>query len=186
MQEKKLLREKMLALRAALPHSDKQRHDHSICEQLLLIVEEIGANRVHTYLPMGDEVDIFPFIGAMLEKGLTVVAPKSLKGRRLENLVLHSLSELETGIYGTSHPASGLVYEGGYDLFIVPGLAFDRYGNRIGYGAGYYDAFLGSQPDGLKLGVCYPFQLLDALPSEPHDVRLDRVLCSHAGKIFTA
>lgn len=181
MQEKKLIREKMLALRAGLLPSDKQRYDHSICEQLLLLVEETGAIRVHTYLPMGDEVDIFPFIGAMLEKGLTVVAPKSLKGRRLEHLVLHSLSELEAGIYGTSHPASGLVYEGSYDLFIVPGLAFDRHGNRIGYGAGYYDGFLGNQSSGQKVGVCYPFQLLEELPSEPHDVRMDRVLCGHAG-----
>jgi len=176
MQEKKLLREKMLALRAGLLPSDKRRHDHSICDQLWQLVEETGASRVHTYLPMGDEVDIFPFIGAMLEKGLTVVAPKSLKGRRMENLVLQSLSELEAGIFGTSHPASGLVYDGSYDLFIVPGLAFDRQGNRIGYGAGYYDAFLGSQPSGQKLGICYPFQVLDELPAEGHDVRLDGVL----------
>ncbi len=177
MQEKKHIREKMLALRSALPLPEKRWLDHSICEKLRQLVEETGAHIIHTYLPMGNEVDIFPFIGAMLEKGLTVVAPKSLKGRRMENLVLHSLSELEAGIFGTSHPASGLVYEGGYDLFIVPGLAFDRHGNRIGYGAGYYDAFLGSQPGGHKLGICYPFQLLDELPSEPHDVRLDGVLC---------
>ncbi len=176
MQEKKHIREKMLALRSALSSLDKLRLDHSMCEKLRQIVEETGARIIHTYLPMGDEVDIFPFIREMLEKGLTVVAPKSLKGRRMENLVLHSLSELEAGIYGTSHPASGLVYEGGYDLFIVPGLAFDRHGNRIGYGAGYYDAFLGSQSGGQKLGICYPFQLLDELPAEAHDVRLDGVL----------
>lgn len=177
MQEKKRIREEMLALRSALAPSEKQRFDHSICEQLQATVQQLNAKTIHTYLPMGDEVDIFPFIRAMLEKGLTVVAPKSLKGRRLENLVLQSLAELEAGIYGTSHPASGLVYEGDYDLFIVPGLAFDRRGNRIGYGAGYYDAFLGSQPGGQKLGVCYPFQLLEELPSESHDVRLDGVLC---------
>ncbi len=167
----------MLALRATLSLSEKQYHDQFICEKLWQFIQEMGAGTVHTYLPMGHEVDIFPFIGAMLENGVTVVAPKSLKGRKLENLVLRSLTELEAGIYGTSHPASGQVYTGGYDLFIVPGLAFDRQGNRIGYGAGYYDAFLGSHPSGYKLGIGYPFQLLEVIPSEPHDVKLDGVFC---------
>lgn len=177
MTEKQVIREKMFALRAAFPATDKQQHDDFICKKLLQFVEATGTATVHTYLPMGDEVDIFPFIEAMLERGLTVVVPKSLKGRRMENLVLRSLSELEAGIYGTSHPASGLVYVGSYDLFIVPGLAFDRQCNRIGYGAGYYDAFLGCEATGYKLGIGYPFQLLEALPSEAQDVRLDGVLC---------
>ncbi len=164
-------------MREALASEDKQWHDQFICEKLWQLVREKKASTVHTYLPMGQEVDIFPFIEAMLKNGLTVVAPKSLKGRKLENLVLHSLTDLEAGIYGTSHPAGGEVYTGSYDLFIVPGLAFDRQYNRIGYGAGYYDAFLGSQMGGYKLGIGYPFQLVDALPSEPHDIRLDGVLC---------
>ncbi|MBK8567432.1 MAG: 5-formyltetrahydrofolate cyclo-ligase [Saprospiraceae bacterium] len=177
MEEKKRIREQMLALRAALPPAEKLRHEHFIAEKLWEMVQELDAKAIHTFLPMGSEVDIFPFIDSLLKSGLTVVAPKSLKGRKLEHLVLHSLSELEAGIYGTSYPASGEVYTGSYDLFIVPGLAFDHQGNRIGYGAGYYDAFLGSQATGYRLGIGYPFQLLEALPCEPHDVRLDGVLC---------
>jgi 5-formyltetrahydrofolate cyclo-ligase len=178
MEEKKQIRERMLALRAALPSADKQHHDRSIAEKLWEMVRGMDCKTVHTYLPMGQEVDISPLIETMLKNGVTVVAPKSLKGRKMENLVLRSLTELEAGIFGTSHPASGEVYAGSYDLFIVPGLAFDRRGNRIGYGAGYYDAFLGSQATGYKLGIGYPFQLLRALPCEPHDVRLDGVLTS--------
>lgn len=167
----------MLALRTAIPPTEKQEHDRLICEKLWQMVQEMDAKAIHTFLPMGSEVDIFPAIDSLLENGLTVVAPKSLKCRRLEHLVLRSLSELEAGIYGTSCPASGEVYTGSYDLFIVPGLAFDHQGNRIGYGAGYYDTFLASQATGYKLGIGYPFQLLEVLPSEPHDVRLDGVLC---------
>jgi 5-formyltetrahydrofolate cyclo-ligase len=177
MTEKQAIREKMFALRAAFPSTEKQQHDRFICEKLSQMVQELGAKAIHTFLPMGSEVDIFPFIDSLLKSGLTVVAPKSLKGRKLEHLVLHSLSELEAGIYGTSYPASGEVYSGSYDLFIVPGLAFDHQGNRIGYGAGYYDAFLGCEATGYKLGIGYPFQVLDELPAEPHDVRLDGVLC---------
>ncbi len=164
-----------MAQRAALSAADKQRFDEGICAQLWTWVESFRPEVIHTYLPMGDEVNVRPFITRALTAGITVVAPKSLKGRKLENLILSSLEELEPGIFGTSHPAGGQVYEGVYDMFVVPGLAFDRQGNRIGYGAGYYDLFLGHQASGFKVGVCYPFQLLPELPHETHDVRMDAV-----------
>lgn len=176
MMQKNDLRKKMLAARAALVPEEKQRYDRRLCEQLWDRVEHRKVRVLHTYLPMGDEVNIFPFLEKALEQGLMVVAPKSLKARRMENRVLHSLSDLEAGIFGTSHPAGGQIYEGPYDLFIVPGLAFDRRGARLGYGAGYYDLFLGSQIAGHKLGICYPFQFVDELPTEAHDVQMDEVL----------
>jgi 5-formyltetrahydrofolate cyclo-ligase len=169
------LRQLMMAQRAALSAADKQRLDQDICTQLWAWTETFRPEVIHTYLPMGDEVEVRPFIARALDAGITVVAPKSLKGRRMENLLLHSLDDLEPGIFGTSHPAGGRVYDGAYDLFVVPGLAFDRLGNRIGYGAGYYDLFLGSQASGFKVGVCYPFQLLPQLPREAHDVCMDAV-----------
>lgn len=176
MQQKNDLRKKMLAARAALVPEEKRRYDQRLCEQLWDRVERLKVRVLHTYLPMGDEVNIFPFLEMALEQGLTVVAPKSLKARQMENRVLHSLSDLEAGIFGTSHPASGQIYEGTYDLFIVPGLAFDQSGARLGYGAGYYDLFLGRQAVGYKLGICYPFQFVEELPVEVHDVRMDEVL----------
>lgn len=183
MQQKSDLRKTMLAERAALTPEVKQLHSQAICDKLWQWAEQAHSQVVHTYLPMGHEVNIFPFIERALEAGLTVVAPKSLRKRRMENLLLHSLSELEAGIFGTSHPASGQAYLGTYDLFVVPGLAFDLRGNRLGYGAGYYDLFLAGQATGHKLGVCFPFQVLDELPSEAHDVRMDGVVSG--GKGFT-
>lgn len=165
----------MMSLRAGLSAADKLRFEEVICARLWSWVETFRPAVIHTYLPMGDEVEVRPFIARALDAGITVVAPKSLKGRRMENLILRSLDDLEPGIFGTSHPAGGHVYDGVFDLFVVPGLAFDRQGNRIGYGAGYYDLFLGSQASGFKVGVCYPFQLLPELPHETHDVRMDAV-----------
>ena len=118
------LRQQMMVQRAALPAADKLRLDQGVCTRLWSWVETFRPGVIHTYLPMGDEVDLRPFISAALSAGITVVAPKSLKGRRMENLILSSLDELEPGIFGTSHPAGGRVYEGAYDLFVVPGLAF--------------------------------------------------------------
>ncbi|MBN8679549.1 MAG: 5-formyltetrahydrofolate cyclo-ligase [Chitinophagales bacterium] len=180
---KPILRQEMLAARAAMPAAEKNLLDQAICQQLWTWTLEHEPKVVHTYLPMGDEVDVRPFIQQALQAGITIVAPKSLKGRQLENLILRSLDELEPGIFGTSHPAGGQVYTGAYDLFVVPGLAFDALGNRVGYGAGYYDKFLLTQSKGYKVGVCYPFQMVSALPTEPHDVPLDAVCCGQAATV---
>jgi 5-formyltetrahydrofolate cyclo-ligase len=176
MQEKKDLRKTMLEMRAALNPVEKQRHDQFICERLAQMILEKNAKVVHSFLPMGDEIDIFPLIETLLEKGITVVTPKALKQRKMMNLVLRSLGELEDGIFGTKHPANTHEHTGSYDFFIVPGLAFDRNNYRLGYGSGYYDAFLATQPTAFKLGICYPFQLLGKVPREPHDVPLDGLL----------
>ena len=67
-------------------------------------------------------------------------------------------------------------YQGGFDLIIVPGVAFDRKGNRLGRGRGYYDRFLCQHLDVKRIGICFDFQLVDEVPAEPFDIRMDEVL----------
>ena len=67
-------------------------------------------------------------------------------------------------------------YTGGYDLIVVPGMAFDRAGNRLGRGKGYYDRFLSQHPTVPKIGICFDFQLVGAVPTEATDIRMDEVL----------
>ena len=158
--------------------STKIRADHSqsICEDLSKIVLERNFKTVHTFLPMGNEVNIFPLIKSLLKKQITVVTPRALSGRKMQHLVLHSLNELEEGIFGTKHPANSFEYQGQYDLIIVPGLAFDSQHNRLGYGSGYYDNFLQHQHSALKVGICFAFQIISQVPVEPHDQKVDLVL----------
>jgi 5-formyltetrahydrofolate cyclo-ligase len=99
-----------------------------------------------------------------------------LPARTLENRILTSLQDLETGIKGTQHPALPNIYNGNYDLIIVPGLAFDAQRYRLGYGGGYYDNFLVAQPKAFKVGIFYPFQQVAAVPKEAHDVCLDSII----------
>ena len=87
-----------------------------------------------------------------------------------------SLTKLEMGIMQTLHPKEPLIYEGKYDLVIVPGLAFDKANYRLGYGGGYYDNFLIDHPEAHKVGIFYPFQMIDSVPKEPHDVCLDLIV----------
>ncbi len=62
------------------------------------------------------------------------------------------------------------------ELIIVPGVAFDRKGNRMGRGRGFYDRLLKTTPKALKIGVAYDFQMLDSIPVEPFDVKMDRII----------
>lgn len=173
---KQEIRAQIIRLRDHYDSGQKSGSDKFICHKLQEIIEERNVKTVHTFLPMGSEVNIWPLIEYMLAKGIKVVSPKSLPKRKMQNLVLRSLNELEDGVFGTKHPASGLEYKLDYDLIIVPGLAFDGDFNRIGYGAGYYDFFLKTQVHALKVGICYPFQLINKVPVQPHDIQLDGVL----------
>lgn len=176
-EQKKKLRKQMLAERAKLEKPMKDKYDHWICEEIWTIIVENKHQIVHCYLPMGAEINIYPLIERMLEAGITVVTPKTLPRWQLQHLVLNSLDDLEKGVFGTRHPANSEVFTGAYDLIIVPGLAFDYQHYRLGYGGGYYDNFLVHHPDTYKLGICYPFQRMETIPLESHDVELEEILC---------
>lgn len=176
MKGKKALRIEMQKLRDQLDKRKKEELDQGICSRLLDIVDQRNVRSVHTFIPMGNEIDLHPFIAELLHRKIAVIIPKSLSNRKLQHLVLRSLKELEEGIFGTRHPSGNQEYAGTYDLIIVPGLAFDPAHNRIGYGVGYYDLFLKDHPAAWKIGVCYPFQIVDRLPIEPHDVRMDEII----------
>jgi len=174
--EKKALRAAIKLQRDAIDLDYKLAYDTWICNALEALIAEINCNVVHAYLPMGNEIDISPLIKKLLENKVRVVVPKTLKKRKLEHLVLNSLDNLEPGVYGTSHPKNGVVFTGDIDLVIVPGLAFDCNNYRLGYGGGYYDAFLAEYPTAFTVGVAYPFQKILQVPKEAHDACLDNVL----------
>lgn len=177
MEEKKELRAAMQRSRERLDLAWKRQYDQRICARLKERVLQREAKTVHVYLPMGMEINIFPFISWLMETKRTVVAPKVLPERQLENLQLESLTGIEKGVFGTTHPSSGKVVEKGFDLVVVPGLAFDISNNRLGYGGGYYDRFLANHPSVYTIGIHYPFQLHKEIPVESHDIRLNERIC---------
>ncbi len=102
-----------------------------------------------------------------------MVVPQTLKSRRLEHWILNDLDQLVEGRFGTKYPKNGQRFTGQPDCVLVPGLAFDFLGFRLGYGAGYYDAFL-IKTKATKVGVGFPLQFCrQPLPTEEHDVALD-------------
>jgi 5-formyltetrahydrofolate cyclo-ligase len=174
--QKKKLRKEMLFKRAKSSKLARVKYDESICQSLWEIIEKHDFKTIHCYLPMGTEINIFPLIEQLLENKMTVVTPKTLPKRQLKHLVLKSLNELEKGVFGTKYPAGDEVFEGEYDLIIVPGLSFDNNNYRLGYGGGYYDNFMVNHTKAKKIGIFYPFQEMEEIPLESHDVRLDEIL----------
>lgn len=151
-QEKKVLRQRMTIFRNQLNSKKKQDYDKWSCSELEKLIDERGFNVIHTYLPMGKEINITPLIENLLGKGKIIVCPKTLPNRKLENRVLTSLDKIEKGVFGTTHPLSSEEYTGNIDLIIVPGLAFDKSNYRLGYGGGYYDSFMENYINSYKIG----------------------------------
>jgi 5-formyltetrahydrofolate cyclo-ligase len=166
----------MLQKRSEFSSDKKSIYDLWICAELEKYVLKKDCKVVHVYLPMGDEIDISPFIDFCLTQKITIVAPKTLPKRKLQNLILNKLNDVEEGVFGTTHPANKEEYTGDYDLIIVPGLAFDSNNFRLGYGGGYYDNFIVNHPNATKVGVFYSFQQVEKVPIEDHDLPLDFII----------
>lgn len=173
---KKALRNMMFEKRNQIDNNTKIQYDEWICNELEQLIIKRNCKVVHAYIPMLTEIDITPLINKLLALKITVVCPKTLPKRKLENRILHSLNELEIGIMGTKHPTNSTEYTSEFDLIIVPGLAFDSLNYRLGYGGGYYDNFLANHISAYRVGIFYPFQLVNHVPIEPHDICLNEIL----------
>jgi len=121
-EEKRELRRKMQKIRDSLHPKVRADYSERICVLLYEMICEKSYEVVHCYLPMKSEIDLEPLIGRLLQREIKIVCPKTLENRKLHHLVLDSLGNLEEGLYGTRHPSGGEIYEGPYDLILVPGL----------------------------------------------------------------
>lgn len=175
-EQKHALRNFMLKSRLNFDSIEKESYDDWICAALESKINAENAKIVHAYIPMGAEINIQPLLEKLIAKGITVITPKTLPKPIMENRILTSFDELEKGIFGTTHPASPIEYNGNFDFIIIPGLAFDKNNYRLGYGGGYYDTFLAQHPTAFKQGIFYPFQEVPTVPTETHDIQLDDVL----------
>lgn len=173
---KKELRQKMRDQRDALDKAWKKAYDTRMNEYLIRLAADKNAKAIHTYLPIGSEVDIQPAIDHWLQEGIMLVCPKALPARKLSHHHLVSMQKLEKGYFGTKHPDGPAIENLRVDLILVPGLAFDTANNRLGYGSGYYDAFLRSEKTAHTAGLAYPFQYMDEIPVNEWDTVLKEII----------
>lgn len=126
------------------------------------------------FWPMGTEIDIRPLLLALHGRGHLLALPFTPpRGRPLEFRAWAPGDALAPGPMGTSHPAAAERREP--DWLLVPLLAFDRRGGRLGYGGGYYDRTLTLMPRAFRLGVACSAQEVEEVPMEPHDIPLHAI-----------
>ena len=150
-----------------------------------IVCAKLAALNLHSpiavYLASPQEIDLSPFIRKVLESGVKVIAPR-WNGETYELAVLKGLDEahLRNGPMGILEPAEAeIVSPRDVEVWLVPGLAFTRNGKRLGYGGGWYDRLLADAPkDAWKIGIAHAFQVVDDLPSEPHDIFLSKVVAA--------
>ena len=169
----------MLARRNAVRPADWQSASHSA--QLLLAALPLfrQAQRVGLYAPLGHEIDTELLFQKARRAGKQLFYPLVCG----EQLVFHGVTDQEQlyrGSFGILEPcpvAGSSPERPELDLLVVPGVAFDLYGHRIGFGKGYYDRYLAAlQRLPVLVGLCHDFQVCDELPAEGHDVRMDFVV----------
>lgn len=135
-----------------------------------------AAKTIYGYLPYNQEVRTVPMLEQALRDGKKVAVPK-VYGEEMKFLYLDDLTKVAKGYAGIPEPiADEPVADDETALVLMPGLAFDPEGHRIGYGGGYYDKFLAAEPNHPTLALCYEFQMLPKLDTEEHDIPVDTVL----------
>ena len=162
--------------RRALTPEERTAASEVICAKLAALQLK---SPIAIYLASPQEIDLSPFIRKMLAMGVKVVAPR-WNGETYELAVLKGLDDahLRQGPMGILEPVEAeIVSPKVVGVWLVPGLAFTRNGKRLGYGGGWYDRLLAeASKDSLKLGIAHAFQVVDDLPSEPHDILLSKVV----------
>lgn len=135
-----------------------------------------NARTIYGYLPYNQEVRTVPMLRRAIREGKRVAVPK-VYGDEMKFIYLDDFSQVEKGYAGIPEPiADAPIADDPTALVLMPGLAFDREGHRIGYGGGFYDKFLAKEPNHPTLALCYAFQMQEHLETEEFDIPVDCVL----------
>ncbi len=171
---KRSTRQTLLAARDAMSADTRALVARQIAERVNGLVDVMlpVGSVLALYAPKGSEVDTRLLDGHARSHGIRVVYPRVVDGQRV--LAFHEVvpRELEvSGRFGLREPRADapVVALGDITAFVVPGLAFDRAGGRIGWGRGYYDATLAGAPGALRIGLAFACQVVESIAREPHD-----------------
>jgi len=175
--DKKELRAQIRALKRQYTESQLAQKSSCLCGLISVLADYQAADTILLYHPLPDEVDVRPVIEQAFTSKKTVILPVVV-GDDLE-LRVYSPDAMAVGAFGIMEP-TGLLFAdyGKITLAIIPGMAFDEYGHRLGRGKGYYDRLLPRLTKARKIGVCFDFQILDNVPAYQHDVLMDQVIAA--------
>ena len=176
---KQYLRQSISEIRRSMDKEEKQNKDIQLRETLFETKEYKNSKVVFVYVSMGDEINTIEILKKLFEDKKVVAVPKIFKdSKRMEALRIDSFDDLnQKGAFGILEPSfdaeniSELI-----DLTIVPGLAFESSGKRVGYGGGYYDKFFKVYPRSKKVALCYDYQIVEDTYSQDYDQAVDKII----------
>lgn len=176
---KQYLRQSISEIRRNMDKEEKQNKDIQLRESIFNTEEYKNSKVVFVYVSMEDEINTIEIIKRLFEDKKVVAVPKIFKNpKRMEALRIDSFDDLnQKGAFGILEPSfeaqniSDLV-----DLTIVPGLAFEPSGKRVGYGGGYYDKFFNSYPKSKKVALCYDYQIVEDTYPQDYDQAVDKII----------
>lgn len=178
---KKEIRKSILEKRDALPEKSRKSYSDTITKCVLAQDEVKNANVIFAFVSFGSEVETHELLEELLRLGKTVYIPVTKKGVPTMRLAqLTSMDDLEIGHYGILSPKADHLHWGEEALVetvLVPGVAFDKYGYRIGYGAGFYDRFFAGITHHVnKIGLGFSLQSVEEVPTDQYDIPVDRFI----------
>ncbi len=175
-QSKNVLRKQVLDIRKGLSDEEIIERSRQIVLNIISSSEYKNAECIYAYMPVRGEVDVTSLIEAAWRAGKRVAVPKVID-RDLIFYYIKSFGELDTGSFGIREPKDGLeeaLCENA--LLIIPGVAFDKSGHRIGYGGGFYDRYLEMHTGHFIMAPAYDFQVKEVIATEEHDIVVDMVV----------
>ena len=174
--DKKELRRQIREKKRAMTEEQIVAAGERLGELFLACQQYKDAKTIYGYLPYNQEVRTVPMLEQALRDGKRVAVPKCY-GDQMRFIYMEDLSLVENGYANITEPiADEPVAEDPTALVLMPGLAFTKEGNRMGYGGGFYDKFLAAEPNHPTVALCYDFQMVDYIPTDDYDIPVDCVL----------
>jgi 5-formyltetrahydrofolate cyclo-ligase len=176
------LRSEMIRKRDALSQVEIHNKSSKILERLLRTKEYKRAEEVFTFVSFGSEVDTNNLILNALKSNKKVYTPKIIDKGIIEFYEIRSFQDLAPSKFEILEPTTDrrgkIKGSEGNQLMIIPGVAFDTQGNRMGYGGGYYDRYFAKNYDCqvLRFALCYELQILGRVPTEEYDQKVDKII----------
>ena len=174
--DKKELRAQIRALKRAMTEEQIVQASARLGELFAETEQYKQAKTIYGYLPYNQEVRTVPMLERALRDGKKVAVPKCY-GDEMRFIYMDDLSKVEAGYANIPEPiADEPVADDKTALVLMPGMAFTKNGDRMGYGGGFYDKFLAAEPEHPTVALCYAFQMVESLPTEEYDIPVDCVL----------
>jgi 5-formyltetrahydrofolate cyclo-ligase len=174
---KRALRRRVKGWRDALSAPERESLSGHLADRLLALECYRAAGTVLVYADFGSEVATGALVGAILQDGKRLVMPRVADGDLVLHAVVDPERDLVAGVWGIREPdpACNEVAPAEVELFLLPGLAFDEGGGRLGYGRGYFDRVL-AQASGRRVALAFDGQVVEAVPRGATDVAMDLVV----------